>query len=383
MRQAVLVSAVRTPVGKMGGVLRSASRMDLAIPVVLESLRRAKTEGAEVEENLFSFFPEARTPSRYVWLDAGLALEVAGLTITQGAATSLYGISLAGAFIRGGYGDIYVAGGVEMDSKPVRLVRSTKPYNAGGIVLRDKAKAPDAFGPVDELEIAEGIAKCFGITREEADAYALRSFTLAKKGYEEGLHQRSILPIQIPVKNADPFTVDRDETLIAATPELLKNATPLGATVTELNASPKNDGAAAAVMMDEELAKEKGLQPMLRFVDFTTASGDLAESGLAPAFALQKILKRNGMTVDDLGFVEVNEDYACNVLAVQRTVGIPDEKLNIRGGGIALGNPYTATGVSLAAKAAELFKLTGAERCAIAMNSTDGQGVAAIFENCN
>jgi len=160
-------------------------------------------------------------------------------------------------------------------------------------------------------------------------------------------------------------------------------ATVAGGVVTGGNASPLNDGAAACVLMEEEKARAMGLKPLMRFIDFAVTGVDPRYMGFGPVNSMRKLLKRNKMEVNDLDFIECNEAFAAQTLGVQRTLGIDMDKLNIRGGAIALGHPYSATGINLAAKAAGIFKMHGGERCAITFCCGGGQGVAALFENCD
>lgn len=386
MKNAVLVSAVRTPVGKRGGVFKTIQRMDLLKPCILEAIKRAGLEGreTEVDDVILGNNPEARTPARYGWLASGLPVEVPGLTINRACGTSLTGITLAGTFIKGGYGDVYLCGGVEFDSKPVYLVNSSNPYAGGGISIVKKLSSPEEFGNPSMVQTAENVAEKFGISREDCDAYAARSQALALQGYEEGIYPEHIIPISIPQRKADPIVIDRDEILRPGTTvEVLSKLRPVaGGVVTGGNASPLNDGAAACIMMEEEKARAMGLKPLMRFVDYATTGVDPRYMGMGPVNAMRKLLKRNGMTLDDLDFIEVNEAFAAQTLAVRRELNIPLEKLNIRGGAIALGHPYSATGVNLAAKAAGIFARNDFERCAISFCCGGGQGVAAIFEKC-
>ena len=387
MRNAVLVSAVRTPVGKKGGVFRTVQRMDLLKPCILEALKRAGLEGkeTEVDDVIMGNNFEARTPARYAWLASGLPVEVAGLTINRACGTALTGLSLAGTFIKGGYGDVYMLGGIEFDSKPVHLVASSNPYEGGGISIVPRLSSPEQFGNPNMVRTAENVAEKYGITREECDEYAARSQALALKGYEEGLYAEHIIPISIPQKKADPIIIDRDESLRPGTTvEVLSKLRPVvGGVVTGGNSSPLNDGASAGIMMEEEKARAMGLKPLMRFVDFATTGVDPRYMGMGPVNAMRKLLTRNGMTLDDLDFIECNEAFAAQTLAVQKELNIPLEKLNIRGGAIALGHPYSATGVSLAAKAAGIFARNDFERCAITFCCGGGQGVAALFEKCD
>ena len=386
MKNAVLVSAVRTPVGKRGGVFKTIQRMDLLKPCILEAIKRAGLEGreTEVDDVILGNNPEARTPARYGWLASGLPVDVPGLTINRACGTALTGITLAGTFIKGGYGDVYMCGGVEFDSKPVYLVNSSNPYAGGGISIVKKLSSPEEFGNPSMVQTAENVAAKFGISREDCDAYAARSQALALQGYEEGIYPEHIIPISIPQKKADPIVIDRDEILRpGTTAEVLSKLRPVaGGVVTGGNASPLNDGAAACIMMEEEKARAMGLKPLMRFVDYATTGVDPRYMGMGPVNAMRKLLKRNGMTLDDLDFIEVNEAFAAQTLAVQRELNIPLEKLNIRGGAIAVGHPYSATGVNLAAKAAGIFARNDFERCAIGFCCGGGQGVAAIFEKC-
>ena len=386
MKNAVLVSAVRTPVGKRGGVFKTIQRMDLLKPCILEALKRANLEGreTEVDDVLLGNNPEARTPARYGWLASGLPVEVAGLTINRACGTGLTGITLAGTFIKGGYGEVYMCGGVEFDSKPVYLVNSSNPYAGGGISIVKKLSSPEAFGNPSMVQTAENVAEKYGISREDCDAYAARSQNLALQGYEEGIYPEHIIPISVPQRKADPIIIDRDEILRPGTTvEVLSKLKPVaGGVVTGGNASPLNDGAAACIMMEEEKARSLGLKPLMRFVDYATTGVDPRYMGMGPVNAMRKLMARNGMTVNDFDFIEVNEAFAAQTVAVQRELEIPMEKLNIRGGAIALGHPYSATGVNLAAKAAGIFARNDFERCAIAFCCGGGQGVAAIFEKC-
>lgn len=386
MRNAVLVSAVRTPVGKRGGVFKTLSRQQLVTPVVQEAVRRAQIDPAEVYDVIWGAHAEARTPGRYAWLASGMPPTTAALSVNRACGTSLTGLSLAGSFIKGGFGDIYMCGGVEYDSLPVRMVASSNPFSGGGVNFVKKLSSPERFGNPNMVQTAENVAKYFGITREECDEYAERSQALALKGYEEGLYPEHIVPITVPQKKADPIIVERDEILRPGTTKeilsKLRTVQPDGV-VTGGNASPLNDGASAAIMMDEELARAKGLKPLMRFVDFAVTGVDPRYMGLGPVNSMRKLMKRNKMTWDDVDFIEINEAFAAQTLGCHRVLQMPMEKLNIRGGAIALGHPYSATGVSLAAKAAGIFARNDFERCIISFCCGGGQGVAALFEKCD
>ncbi len=386
MRNAVLVSAVRTPVGKRGGVFKSLQRLDLAVPVLKEALNRAQITSEEVEENIWGNIPLYFTPSRYVWLSADGYVDTAGLTVNRACGTGLAALATAGALIKGGFGDIYTCGGVEQDSRPVRFLHNKDPYGGGAPYIDSRLSSPvEVYGNPTMVQTAENVAKKLDISREDCDAYAYRSQMLAAKGYEEGLYQEHILPIAVPQKKADPMIVDTDEVFRPGTTlEGLAKLKPVaGGVITAGNASPLNDGAAAAVMMDEELARAKGLKPLMRFVDYTVVGVDPRYMGLGPVEAMKLLMKRNKMELSDLDFIELNEAFAPQTLGCIRELNLDMDKVNIRGGAIALGHPYSATGINLAAKAAGIFKHQGGERCAITFCCGGGQGIAALFENCD
>ena len=385
MRNAVLVSAVRTPVGKQGGVFKTLHRLDLTDAVIKEAIARAGIDSSMVEENIWGNIPLYLTPARYVWLHAGMHVDTACLTVNRGCGTGLTAITTACSLIATGAGDVYMAGGVEQDSRRMYYMQNDHPYEGGVPRINFQYSSPkEVYGDPNMLSTAENVAAKYGITREECDIYAARSQALALQGYEEGLYPEHIVPIAVPQKKADPIIIDRDEILRPGTTvEVLSKLRPVaGGVCTGGNCSPLNDGAAACVLMEEEKARSLGLKPLARFVDYAVAGVDPREMGLGPIPAMRKIMKRNGMEIKDFDFIECNEAFACQTLAVQRELDIPTEILNIRGGGIALGHPYSATGINLLAKAAGIFKRQGGERCAITFCVGGGQGVAAIFENC-
>ena len=386
MKNAVLVSAVRTPVGKRGGQFKTIHRLDMTTPVLKEALKRANITSDMVEENIWGNIPLYLTPSRYVWLTAEGNIDTACLTVNRGCGTGLAALTTAGALIKGGYGEIYTCGGVEQDSRNVAYLHNDHPYEGGTAYINTLYSSPvETYGNPQMVQTAENIAKKLGITREECDQYAYRSQMLAKKGYEEGLYQEHIVPITVPQKKGDPIVVDTDEMYRPTTTleGLAKLRPVMGGVVTAGNASPLNDGASCAVMMEEEKARALGLKPLMRFVDYTVAGIDPRYMGLGPVDAMKLLMKRNKMEFSDLDFIECNEAFASQTLGVIRELDLDIDKVNIRGGGIALGHPYSATGINLAAKSAGIFKRQGGERCAITFCVGGGQGIAALFENCD
>jgi len=386
MKNAVVVSAVRTPVGKRGGVLKEMKKTELAAVAINAAIDRAGIRGRDIDEVLFGSVtgPEYRNLARHMWLEAGQPIEVPALTINRACGTSLSGVAAAAAMIRGGLGETYLVGGVEMDSQLTYLITNEGQYKGGTPKLWRGYASPPFTGDPTMVQTAENVAKKYGITREECDEFALRSQTLATLGYEEGLYQEHIVPITLQTKNKPPVAINRDEILRPTTLESLAKLRPVlpGGVVTGGNASPLNDGASAAVIMDEDKAKAEGLKPLMRFVDAATVGLDPCYMGLGPALAIPKLLDRNKMTYSDVDFIEMNEAFAAQSLGVIRELNLNMEKLNLRGGAIALGHPYAATGINLVAKTAGLMKRRNSERCIVTFCCGGGQGVAVLFENC-
>ncbi len=385
-KNAVIVSAVRTPVGKRGGVFKTLQRMDLTTPVVTEALKRANITGDMVDENIWGNIPQYFTPSRFVWLTAGGDVGTACLTVNRGCGTGLAAITTAGALIQGGFGEIYTCGGVEQDSRNFMYLHNDHPYDGGVPYINSLYSSPEkVYGNPTMLQTAENVAAKLGITREECDLYAQRSQELAAKGYEEGLYPEHIVPISVPQKKGDPVVVTRDEMFRpdSSLAGLAKLRPVIGGVITAGNASPLNDGASCAVIMEEEKARSLGLKPLMRFIDYTVAGIDPRYMGLGPVEAMRRLMKRNKMEFSDLDFIECNEAFSSQTIGVIRELNLDIDKVNIRGGAIALGHPYSATGINLCAKAAGIFKRMGGERCAITFCVGGGQGIAALFENCD
>lgn len=386
MKQAVIVSAVRTPVGKKGGTLKNFTKSELAGLTVREALNRASLDGKDVDEVIFGSVTgvEYRNLARHIWLEAGLPISVPAITVNRACATSLTGLVTAAALIRGGLAERCLVGGVEMDSKITYLLSNENPYNAGAPQLWRGYSAPLSYGNPDMIQTADNVAKRYGISREDCDAFALRSHRLAALGYDEGLYQEHILPVSISDKKGNTVIFERDETIRNTSAESLAKLRPIyqGGVTTAGNSSPLNDGSSAAVIMEESAAKACGHRSYMRMVDAVSVGVDPNYMGLGPAEAVPLLLKRNGMTLSDIDFIEMNEAFAAQSVAVSRILDIDSDKLNPRGGAIALGHPYAATGINLVAKAASLMKRRCSERCIVTFCVGGGQGVAVLFENC-
>jgi acetyl-CoA C-acetyltransferase len=381
MHEVVIVSAVRTPIGRHGGSLSSVRPDDLAGLVIKEAIARAGVDPAEVEEVVMGCANQAgednRNVARMGALLAGLPHSVAGVTVNRLCASGLAAINQAARAIRCGEGEVYVAGGVEsMTRAPYALPKNAQPFGPSGNVTaydttlgwRFPNTAMQALFPLEAMgETAENIFEmsCAGgiaggqITREAQDAFALQSQARAVAAIADGRFKKEI--VVVPVKaGKDMALFDTDEfpryTKTANGYELatsldklakLQPAFRKGGTVTAGNASGLNDGASALVLMSETRANALGLKPMARWVAGASAGVDPRVMGIGPVPATRKALARANIELEDLDLVELNEAFAVQSLAVLRELGIPEAKVNVNGGAIALGHPLGCSGARI------------------------------------
>ncbi|PZR08101.1 MAG: 3-oxoadipyl-CoA thiolase [Archangium gephyra] len=370
LRDVVIVSAVRTPIGRLNGGLASVRPDDLAALVIAEAVKRAGVEGKELEEVVFGCANQAgednRNVARMATLLAGLPNTVPAFTVNRLCASGLAAINQAARAIRAGEGDVYVAGGVEsMTRAPYSLPKNSP---GGNVTAYDTAlgwRYPNpklaALFPLEAMgETAENIAERTGITREDQDKFALQSQTRAVAAMNEGRFAEEIVPVPIAGKKGatDFFSVDehpraekKGETYEVATDLAqlgkLKAAFRTGGTVTAGNSSGLNDGAAALVLMSRERAKSLGLEPLATWRASAAHGIDPRVMGLGPVDATRKALSRAGLTLKDLGLAELNEAFAVQALGVLRALGLSEEISNVNGGAIALGHPLGCSGARI------------------------------------
>ncbi len=358
MRDVVIVSAARTPVGTFGGGLRDIPAIELGKVAVQEALKRANIKPEQVEEVILGNVLQAglgQNPARQVVIRSGIPKEVPATTINKVCASGLKSVMMAAQVIKAGDADVLVAGGMEsMSQAPFLLTGARWGYrmNDGPLVdgmIHDGLL--DIFNKYHMGITAENIAATLNVSRQEQDALSLRSQQNAGRAIKEGRFKEEIVPVSIPQKKGNPVIFDTDEhprpNTTAEALAALKPAFKKDGTVTAGNASGINDGAAALVVMSADKARELGLKPIARIKSYATAGVAPEIMGTGPVPASQKALKIAGLTPKDLNLIEANEAFAAQAVWVNRTMGWDLEKVNVNGGAVALGHPIGASGARI------------------------------------
>ncbi len=373
MKEVVIIDAIRTPVGRAGGSLASVRPDDLLSYVLVGLMERTGVDPALVEDVYAGCANQAgednRDVARMSALLAGFPKEVGGITLNRNCSSGLEAVNFAAKSIAVGEADIFIASGVEsMSRAPWTMAKPERAYPVGHPKIYDttigwRYENPrmDAMYPIIGLgETAENIADEMGITREDQDAFALESHRRAVAAINDGKFKDEILPVSVPQRKRDPIIVDTDEHpryrivdgeyKLATSLEQMARLRPAfrkGGTVTAANSSGINDGSAAILMMSREKADELGLKPMARWVGSAVAGVDPAVMGYGPIPATRKLLKRLGLTLDDIGLIELNEAFAAQSLGVIRQLGLDQSITNVNGGAIALGHPLGCSGTRI------------------------------------
>lgn len=364
VEEAVIIEAVRTPIGALGGSLARVRPDDLAAHVLQALLERTQIDPALVEEVMLGCANQAgednRNVARMALLLAGFPVEVAGVTVNRLCASGLSAVNMAARAIRLGDGDVFIAGGVEsMSRAPYSLPKAETGFPFGNLTAYDTAlgwrypnpRMQALYGTESMGETAENIAEMTGITRQEQDAFALASHQRAIAAIDSGKFAEEIVPVPVPQKKGDPLMVDTDErprrdTTLESLAKLKPAFRPNG-TVTAGNSSGLNDGAAALLLMSASRAAQLGLKPLARIVSSAAAGVPPRIMGMGPVPAVRKALARADLTLEQIVLVEINEAFAVQTLAVMRELGLPHEKVNVNGGAIALGHPLGCSGARI------------------------------------
>lgn len=364
MSNAVIIDALRTPIGALGGALARVRADDLAALVIKALVQRNQVDPDQIEQVYIGCANQAgednRNVARMAALLSGLPVTIPAVTFNRLCASGLTAVNAAFHAIRAGEGDIFIAGGVEsMSRAPYVIGKAESGFPFGNLTAYDTAlgwrfpnpRMAELYGTEPMGETAENIADQFSISREEQDRFAAQSHARAIAAMDSGKFSTEILPVPIPQKKADPMLVTTDERPRRDTTiETLSRLKPVfrqGGTVTAGNSSGMNDGAAALLVMSEEKAASLGLKPMARIISSAAAGVEPRVMGLGPITATRKALQRAGIEVSDLRLIELNEAFAVQALAVIRELGLPEEITNVNGGAIALGHPLGCSGARI------------------------------------
>jgi 3-oxoadipyl-CoA thiolase len=384
MAEAVVLSAVRTPIGRYGGALSHVRPDDLAALAIREAVDRAGVRPEEIEDVYFGAANQAgednRNVARMGALLAGLPHEVAGVTVNRLCASGLSAVVGAAHAIRAGDGELFVAGGVESMSRAPLV--TAKPEYGGGTTWdttlgwRFPNPRMEEMFPLESMgETGENVAERYGIARADQDAFALQSHRRWAAAQEAGRFADELVPVGEVDRDEHPRPDTSLEKLAALTPAFRE-----GGTLTAGNSSGINDGAAALVIASEDKARELGVEPLGRFVASAVAGVDPQVMGIGPIPAVRKVLARAGIDASDLDLVELNEAFASQSLEVVRELGLDPEHVNVNGGAIALGHPLGMSGARLVVSLLHELRRRGGRYGLATLCVGVGQGQAAIFE---
>lgn len=401
MTEVVIVDAIRTPIGALGGILSSVRPDDMAAHVIKAMLERNQFDPTLIEEVFLGCANQAgednRDVARMAALLAGLPIEVGGVTVNRLCASGLNAINMAARAIKAGEGDVYISGGVEsMSRAPYSLPKAEAGFSFGNLTAYDTAlgwrypnpKMKEMHGTDSMGETAENIAaERPHITRERQDEFSVRSHQRAVAAIDSGRFKQEIIPVSIPQKKGDPKLVDTDErprrdTTMESLARLKPAFKKEGGTVTAGNSSGLNDGAATLLLMSAEKAKALNLKPIARIVASASAGVPPRVMGYGPIPATRKALQRAGLKMKDIGLVEINEAFAVQSLAVMEDLELDPEIVNVNGGAIAIGHPLGCSGARLMTTLVHEMKNRGNVKYGVATLCVGvGQGEATIIES--
>jgi 3-oxoadipyl-CoA thiolase len=394
---AVILDALRTPIGRYAGVLSAVRPDDLTARTIRAAVERNGLDPARVDEVYMGCANQAgednRNVARMASLIAGLPVEVPGVTVNRLCASGLEAVVQGARQIRLGEADLVLAGGVEsMSRAPLVMLKPERGFPRGGGQLVDTTigwrfpnpRLTDLYGTESMGETAENVAERYDVSREDQDAFALESHRRAVAAAEAGRFDDEIVTVDVPQPKGEPVTIHADEGPRPDTsPERLSKLKSVfrdGGTVTAGNASQINDGAACVVIASEERARELGREPLARIVSSASAGVEPSHMGIGPIPSTRKALERAGLEPKDIDLVELNEAFASQVLASMRELGLDHDRLNVNGGAIALGHPLGASGARLIGTLAHELRRRGGRYGLATMCIGVGQGMAAVIE---
>jgi acetyl-CoA C-acetyltransferase len=396
MRRAAIVAPVRTPVGAFGGSLRGVPVEDLTRPVIQAVLERTRIDPARIDDVVFAqSYANGETPciGRWAALNAGLPVSVPGMQLDRRCGGGLQAIVTAAMMVQSGAADVVLAGGVESMSNIEYYTTDMRWGKRSGSVRfhdrlergRERSQPEDRFGYISGMvETAENLAREYGITRAEADAFAASSHRRAAAAWEAGKFDDEVVSIAVPQRKGDPLMFTRDEGIRAdTTADSLARLKPLmkDGVTTAGNASQQNDAAAACLIVAEDKLDALELAPHGYLVGWAAAGCEPATMGIGPVPAVERLFARTGFSFDRIDLVELNEAFAAQALAVLKGWQWDDrERLNVNGSGISLGHPIGATGVRMMTTLLNELRRRGARYGLETMCIGGGQGLAAIFE---
>jgi acetyl-CoA C-acetyltransferase len=399
LRRAAIVSPLRTAVGAFGGSLRPLAADQLGATILKALIERSGVAPDRIDEVVMGqsyMTGESPCLARYAALDAGLPLEVSGYSLDRRCGSGLQAVIDAAMLVQTGAADVVVAAGVESMSNIEYYSTDMRWGSRAGSVAfhdrlqrgRERSQPVARFGVISGMpETAENLAKEYGITREQSDAFAVRSHQRAAAAWQAGRFDDELVPVLVPQKKGDAVAFARDEGVRPeTTADTLAKLKPVlkGGTVTAGNASQQNDAAAACLVVAEDKLAELGLEPLGYLVDWASAGCHPATMGIGPVPAVQKLFARTGLTFEQMDLIELNEAFAAQALAVvkgwRQTLEALDDKLNVNGSGISLGHPIGATGVRILATMLHELKRRRGRYALETMCIGGGQGLAAVFE---
>ena len=389
LKEVVIVSGARLPVGSFGGSLKDISAIDMGAMVVKEAVKRAGIEPSDVDETIVGQvgqIAECGFVARAVSLKAGLPESTCAYSVNRQCGSGLQAIADAVMEIQTGFADVVVAAGTENISQLPYYVKDARwGARMGHKVFEDGVIdiLTWPLGPYHNGVTAENVAEKYNVTRQEQDQYALESHVRAAAAIEAGKFKDEILPVELKDRKGNITVFDTDEGPRASqTIEKLERLKPCfvkGGTVTAGNSSSLNDGAAAVVVMSREKANALGVRPLLTIKGYTVAGNDGAVMGYAPKLSSEKLAAKLGLDLKAIDMFEINEAFASQAFAVRRDLGLDPDKVNIYGGGISIGHPIGATGVILAVKVLYELQRTGKKDAMVSMCIGGGQGISMYF----